>query len=630
MATVVVASLFVELQSMSTVTPPANFSTSIRSPFGVINGANYPCYLVNGKVAIFPASATDSGYVTKVDQPFIGLKTFSTGLAIGSSDPVVGISMSEDLSEDSDELLATQHAIKSYVDASLYVYTGTDPVNVTSSTISLRNSAAGTISSISTDGGFSGSSDTVVPTQLAVTYYTSTARELVDGATRFAKDALAETLTAYAGGVLSLSITPVSFGIEQSATYLYNQLQIRLPDFSSIMTMTQQPDGLYFLNTVGSTTTPAAAITSSGTRTINALSIRKAAGVNWVDIERRFTGTVETTIIVDSAGSTFPIMDITATSVELKEAMTSTSTIDLTDQLTIGGVAPVLRFMETPVLTPCTMTFDAAALTVAISGVPYLSLNDTYFTSNRPVQLGDPLATNDTYLIFNAAGTYTLFLKKLGGLYNLYETSQLATTINNRLILNAGVTISETTMNGNNTITATPASDLVISKPRYRCANIFSFLRAGGSSPNFTQIGALPYYGWEFINNNYSLYCSFTIPADVADTTTVLPTIQGTFQTTAVGNIHWRLTFNRPTTGVYLSPSGDVVANVIATVGGTAYTAVTTSFTESPLWAAMRGSTALVRLQRINDGLDTYGGSFWLTGFCFRYHCGYLAGYGGP
>ena len=492
------------------------------------------------------------------------LRVISSNLSLRNDvgELITGISDDPAMTEDSSSLLATQHAVRAH--SSL---TASLPVAITAGDIGLLNSLGDPVTLVDCDGTFAAPLDSSLPTSLAVSSFTAASRSLVEGTTSVQKDGVNEKIDFYAGGVLSLSLSPTVCGIEQSATYLYNQLQIRLPDFSAIMTLAQQPDGLHFLSTLGSTTTAAAAITSTGLSTIAA---------------------------------------------------------------TISGPAPALTFIETPANTPCTLTFDNSAISLAISGSTYLSLNATYLTANRPLQLGDPLATTDTYLIFNAAGTYTLWLKRLGNLYNLYETSQLATTINNRLILTAGVTIAEVTMNGSNTITATPASDLTLLKPRYRCANVFSFLRAGGQSPNFTQIGALPYYGWEFINNNYSLYSSFTIPADVADTTTVLPTIQGTYQTVAAGNVHWRLTFNRPTTGAYLSPAGDVTADVVAAVGVTAYAAVTISFTESPLWASLRGSTALCRLQRINDALDTYGGSFWLTGFCFRYHCGYLAGFGGP
>jgi len=82
---------------------------------------------------------------------------------------ITSISIDGTMASNSDALVPTQKSVRTYVASALPTYTS--PIVVTSNVVALKNSAAATITSVSTDGTMAGNSDVIVPTQKAVVTY---------------------------------------------------------------------------------------------------------------------------------------------------------------------------------------------------------------------------------------------------------------------------------------------------------------------------------------------------------------------------------------------------------------------------------------------------------------------------
>jgi hypothetical protein len=157
------------------VTPPPDFwpSPVVLNLKGVTDAVP-PLYITGTTISVTPAGATTEGTVTTGAQTLAGAKNFSGSVAIGGGVAVSGISTDATLAADSDALLCTQKAVKGYVDTHGEASTATAPVYITGADVSLKNTAAATVTGISTDATLAASSDTLIPTQKAVKDYVDT------------------------------------------------------------------------------------------------------------------------------------------------------------------------------------------------------------------------------------------------------------------------------------------------------------------------------------------------------------------------------------------------------------------------------------------------------------------------
>lgn len=96
------------------------------------------------------------------------------GLNVGASTTVTAVSTDGTFAADSDLLLPTEQAVKTYVDthSAPSSITASAPLNISAGTLRVVNSAAAQVTEISTDATLVANSNTLVPTKLAVKTYT--------------------------------------------------------------------------------------------------------------------------------------------------------------------------------------------------------------------------------------------------------------------------------------------------------------------------------------------------------------------------------------------------------------------------------------------------------------------------
>lgn len=192
---------------MAVIRPPLNF-TQLGQQIGAgITGVYDPLYITNGKVGIFPATNTQGGYVTTGIQPFEGVKTFVSGIAIAAGPTITEISTDTTLAADSDAKLATQHAVKTYIDtqAPLANLTFSAPMLRTLDNVTMTNDLTGTITSVSTDTTLVGDSNTDIPTEHAVKTYVDTVVSqqgyLTTGNAKFVENELTPSMSCHISNV---------------------------------------------------------------------------------------------------------------------------------------------------------------------------------------------------------------------------------------------------------------------------------------------------------------------------------------------------------------------------------------------------------------------------------------------
>jgi hypothetical protein len=157
------------------ISPSGNFwPQPVTIDIQGVTAANAPLHISSATISIDQASPTTEGTVTTAAQSYVGTKSFLSGISLTSGPVVTAISSDGTLSTDSDSILSTQKAVKTYIDAHGEASTASPPVYVTGADISLKNSIADPVTSISVDSTLAGNSDAIVPTQKAVKGYVDT------------------------------------------------------------------------------------------------------------------------------------------------------------------------------------------------------------------------------------------------------------------------------------------------------------------------------------------------------------------------------------------------------------------------------------------------------------------------
>jgi hypothetical protein len=154
------------------ITPSADFwPQPITLDIQGVTAANAPLSVSGGTVTISPASISTQGIVTTDAQSFSGVKTFSSGLAIAAGPTITYISTDGTFGAVSDAGLSTQKAVKTYVDASTLSSTCSLPLEVQLDDLRIVNTGGAKITSVTTSITLSGDSDLAIPTEHAVKTY---------------------------------------------------------------------------------------------------------------------------------------------------------------------------------------------------------------------------------------------------------------------------------------------------------------------------------------------------------------------------------------------------------------------------------------------------------------------------
>src|SRR5512133_2954670 len=114
---------------MAVVHVPSDFWPNLSGVGG--NGVQFATpslFIANGVISIATATDNQSGCVTDVAQPFGGVKDFVDGLSIAGGNTMTAISTDTTFAAAADTKLATQLAIKTYVDNSTIVDTVSNPL----------------------------------------------------------------------------------------------------------------------------------------------------------------------------------------------------------------------------------------------------------------------------------------------------------------------------------------------------------------------------------------------------------------------------------------------------------------------------------------------------------------------
>ena len=164
--------------------------------------------------------------------------------------------------------------------------------------------------------------------------------------------------------------------------------------------------------------------------------------------------------------------------------------------------------------------------------------------------------------------------------------------------------------------------------PVWRGIPCFAALRIGGTtSAIYNRIGTTIMYGWGFGNSTNYINGSCMIPADVAQTTLIVPRIHWVQDGTGVANVRWEVdlvTNNIGSPGNILAPVNSVA---ITSTLGISYANTLSQMTPLPAATYGIGATLLWRVGRIGgDPTDTFSGNVWIIGMYFAYQAGRISG----
>lgn len=173
--------------------------------------------------------------------------------------------------------------------------------------------------------------------------------------------------------------------------------------------------------------------------------------------------------------------------------------------------------------------------------------------------------------------------------------------------------------NGNSIYTDT-SNNIIISTPRWKQANMTGLLKGSGvGTPNYTLIGALPFYGYEFTTaQTMTLYGQLHIPGDVYVTTPQYVIILY-WMTNSInaGNVNFTLTFNQAQPGAAHGPPDTSIQMIVASAGQYVNNRSLSTVTTMP--TVVKGTQALLKVSRTIGVNDTLNASIWLTGYYYMY-----------
>lgn len=127
---------------MSILTPPANFwPQPVHVDFQGVTSAIPPLYINVNTISVSDASATASGVLTTGAQVIGGVKNFTSGLNIGTTQAVQEISTDNTFAGATDTRLATQKAIKDYITSHTLATGLNEPLYLNLTNIDIRDAS---------------------------------------------------------------------------------------------------------------------------------------------------------------------------------------------------------------------------------------------------------------------------------------------------------------------------------------------------------------------------------------------------------------------------------------------------------------------------------------------------------
>ena len=228
---------------------------------------------LTGGLSINNATNTQSGIVSIVAQNFAGIKNFTNGIKLNSGQTITDITTDTTLGLNSDSILPTEKAIKTYVDTAIggsSAINATTPLNwdVPTHTMSIANAdsfVAGVVTSgsqnfgglknfytgfqvgggqyvtsLSTDGTFASNSDAILSTQKATKSYIDNSDAIKSPGTFIGFENQTDSIITYNPSNQTLTITPTgaSYNVWRSGTRR---------TISTILTLSHTPSiGMYY------------------------------------------------------------------------------------------------------------------------------------------------------------------------------------------------------------------------------------------------------------------------------------------------------------------------------------------------------------------------------------------------
>jgi hypothetical protein len=668
---------------MTTIYPPSSFIDNLRSPFNqqAVTGAALPLFVASKVMYSTPATLATAGHVTAIAQTLSGAKNLQDGLQLAGGQLVTAISTSDTLVEDSDSVLATQKAVKSYVDAHTTVdlpisgFYGPFGYDIPTKVLSLTNNAMTRIDTISIDGTMTADSDVIIPTQKATRTYALSVQKV----------ATAGLPLVITGKHLTINVaSPTQSGYISAA----NQSFAGIKEFNQGITIASgtnissiSTDTAMALNSDNVLSTQKATKTYVDTVTGNSLTtgderIVKTVGPggyfrtytdNVLRDQTAATRTLYTPLHLNVTTPTIKFIDA-AGAHDWEQRFSGTTFGDYLDNVLIRSINSTREEVFKPLRVTsatqpqfiinqgaATSSFDLSAGGVlGISGQARTeTLSDSWIVAPKPSFVMTDTITGDSYRTEVDATAYQIYQgvnKRVMLTPSAFAVSLPIQTQRgaNIITIDNDVTTTKPTITASNglpvliptgiqlqgpgpvfnSLTADANANVSLSSARWKQASATSFLRAaGGSAASMSAIGVLGYYAWEYsgVSSN-ELFATLTMPVDVlAANAQFVGVFNWTSSSASAGNVHWRISLDLTAPGA-AHGFGTNSADIIAANGTTAYINHRNLSSTFTFAAPVKGSIILLRIARTKDASDTFGGSAWLTGFAFSYTADKLIG----
>ena len=578
---------------MGTVSPPADFYIGA-------DGSSTPLS-VTGVRAPIKVSSSNLILINELGQQMVSISTDTA------------------LTEDSDQYLVTQKVVKASGASSIYA---TVPIYNTFGTLDLKNSLGETMTAISTDYVIPTPLSTVIPTQDALVDHVS--EQIKDSGLpeRVVNNAVGDAVEVYAEDNL---ITSTSDG---------------LLSVNGVVELNSIADATLRLNSGGATTELSSNVLGNATLSVEGDSFTSEGDVIIANPAPSLTyfetpgGSLRVTqwnasTAICSIDSTeiwtedqtlkiqkTPEVILSTTSPQLKIASDATNRFDISTSAT--GIVTL-----NPTGGVINMTSDLSiGGDVAVNGTAEVSSSDTStsITLENTNGLGIPNNTVDTVLA--AAGKVstvfegTTTTKEETKSYSQFNVPIRATSI---ILVNGAL---------ESTLSLGAGGDVRLSPPRWAAMPGFAALRDNStSSAIYNQIGTSIFYGWGYGNSTNYLNGSAVMPADVADSTMVIPIIHWMTDAASTLKVLWRLNLAYQLPGTVGTILTSAQQDVNPSLAGSAYQMNTTTFPGLSTTSYPQGTSFFWRIGRIGgDPLDTYAGNVWLTAFFLAYQADRVIG----
>lgn len=598
------------------------------------------------------------------------------------SEGVTAISTDPQLSEDSNSVLPTQAAVKAYVDDSIDdipAVTGTAPVVVVSGDVSLANSSAEMVTSISTDTTLAENSDAVIPTQRAVRTYTDTRFAHINGSMpinslRTGTDVTLSLVNALGTPVnlISTSVTlpaPSNSTIPtQAAVKSYVDSQVNSITTAAPLTMVGKQ--ICLLNNMGGQVTSISTDISFGNNDDYTVPTQRAAkayadivssavAIQWSsglitlvrdDVAGTFTfayNDVAVLTISDSAGTYSPTARLVVSNTENADAVGTgalrvsggasvTRTLYVGEDIVLsnGTTSPQVKFVGSGGQWKVT-SLASGQLAVHYYETERFQFADAYTKCCTPLHLRltsphiEWQGRDSTWRIGMDEDVTPALLFTHGGSSRLtIDDTRIESRVPMRLLsatptLEFGMPAGTST----NAIVLGANNNLLISVPRYAALPLFGLLKVQAGTAPYEDIPGTTYSGYKFSGSaDVHTQSSASMPYDMGNSSTLTLVMRMVQVGIMAGTSTWQVRYQIVSPGSAVAAStGDAVVNV--NYGHTAATLRYNTFTMVSGAAASYTPDMLLlfSVERLGSS-DSYSGDVYMVGLDLVYQCGRIGG----